>query len=645
MTILWRGSGQGPDLNLPSTSCPSSFLMFQAIQGFLSTIPNATTWRLLPDVHIPRLQRRIQAVLVTDRAILVFETTRATAEAAAIDLADFHEGCRNLPVFPIVLVQGERVTAQPPLPFPGAAPPIACTRLLLPVLLAQIARLPCLPGFDPATWSAAPYRPVPALLEAACHLYARHDVATLLLATASRGDLAATRTAITHAIDTARIAAQKTVILVTGAAGAGKTLCGLDTAFAPHPSRRGAEASFLTGNPALLHVLRAALVRDAAAHGLPPRAARQRIEAVIQPLHAFRDHHRTTQAPPPDRILVIDEAQRCWTEEYARRKTQNLSTPLQASEPAILLDIMARHEGWCALVCLLGGGQEIHAGEGGLAAWGAALATRPAWHAVAPPSVLKAPDPRQRLPTIPHLQTEKNLHLGAPVRSHRAPRWTAWVDAVLANEPAVARRLAGPHLPVRLTRSLQALRSAVRGRPHERPGQRYGLLASTGARRLRAEGLGGLLWHQDEDAVAAWFLESWPDIRSADALEVAGTEFGVQGLELDHTGLCWDTDLARTPETTTVGTTWQARAFRATAWTLPRDPETLSNRLNAYRVLLTRARHTTTIWVPRGDPRDPTRDPARYDAIAAYLRTCGVPTLDETPTPAEDARIPEPALL
>ena len=611
------------------------------LSQIIAAIPFAETWRLLPDFHIPRLQRRIQAVLVTPGAILVFETTRATAEAAAIDLADFHEGCRNLPVLPVVIVQGERVAVQPPLPFPGAAPPLACTRLLLPVLLAQVARLPPIPGFDPASWAAAPYRPVPALLEAACHLYARHDVASLLLATASRGDLAATRAAITRAIQAARASSRRTIIFVTGAPGTGKTLCGLDTAFAPHASRLGPETTFLTGNPALLHVLRAALVRDAAVRGLAARAARQRVEAIIQPLHAFRDHHRATAAPPPDRVLVIDEAQRCWTEEYAHRKTQNLANPLTASEPAILLDIMARHEGWCALVCLLGGGQEIHAGEGGLAAWGAALATRPEWHALAPHSVLGAPDPRQRLHPTANLQLQKDLHLGAPVRTHRAPRWTAWVDAVLANDPTAARCLAGPELPVRLTRSLGALRAAVRGRPHERRGQRYGLLASTGARRLRAEGLGGLLWHQDEDAVAAWFLEPWPDIRSSDALEVAGTEFGVQGLELDHTGLCWDTDLARTPE----ATCWQARAFRATAWTLPRDPETLSNRLNAYRVLLTRARRTTTIWVPRGDPRDATRDPARYDAIAAYLRTCGVPTLDETPTQAEATCTSEHTLL
>ncbi len=603
-------------------------------------------WALLPDLHLPRLQRRIEAVLVMPGAVLVFGTVRSVVEAAALDLADFHAGCRHAPVLPIHLVQGERVVAQRPLPFPGAAPPIACTRLLLPGLLDHVARLPPVPGLVPERWAQAPYRPVPGLMEAACHLYARHDVARLLLAGAAHHDLVRTRAAVDAVLTHAEATGTRHILFVTGAPGAGKTLCGLDTAFTrgtPGPKGTGARAAFLTGNPALLHVLRAALVRDAAARGLVARAARQRIEAVIQPLHAFRDQHVPSPAPPPDRVLVIDEAQRCWTADYAIRKSRNRPVPLADSEPALILDIMARTPGWSAIVCLLGGGQEIHAGEGGLANWGQALETRPAWHTHAPPAALQSSDPRQHLVPTPRLQLDPDLHLGSPLRAYRAPQLVRWVDAVLAGTPQAARRLAGPALPVRLTRSLAAMRDALTRR-HPR---RCGLLASTGARRLRAEGLGEQLWHQDEDAVARWFLGTWPDIRSAEALETAGTEFGVQGLELEHVGLCWDLDLVRA---THAGTeSWQARAFRATAWTVPRSAETLSNRLNAYRVLLTRARQSLIIWVPEGDSRDPTRDPAQYDAVAAYLGHCGVPPLepglDDSAASADHPAMPEPVLL
>ncbi len=609
------------------------------------TPAQADAWVLLTSHRLPRLQRTIDAILVTPGAILAFARDRATAEAAAIDLADFHEGCRGLPVLPVALLHGERVTLQHPLPFPGAAPVLACTRLLLPLLLAQIARFPPRPGFDPAAWQHAPYRPVPALIEAACALYANHDAAHLLLTTSTRTDLARTRTAIHTAIDTARTTARKHIVFVTGHPGAGKTLCGLDLAFSPN-----AQAAFLTGNPALLHVLRAALARDALTRGLAPRAARQRIEAVVQPLHAFRDHHIRHPAPPPDRILVIDEAQRCWTEAFARSKTRNRPTKLTHSEPAHILDIMARHEGWSAIVCLLGGGQEIHAGEGGLAAWSEALASRPIWQAHAPPADPATTDPRQSLTTP--ARTVSALHLGRPVRAWRAPRLVAWVDAMLANDPAAARRLAAPGLPIRLTRSLHAMRATLRtgararqAAPIHGPALHgpalHGLVATAGARRLRAEGLGGLLWHQDEDAVARWFLDPWPDIRSAEALEVAATEFGVQGLELDRVGLCWDLDLARTPD----GKNWDPRAFRATKWTSIRAEDSARNKRNAYRVLLTRARRETIIWIPNGDPNDRTRDPGRYEALAAYLGACGIEPLDAATPYPQDIPMPEAALL
>jgi hypothetical protein len=117
--------------------------------------------------------------------------------------------------------------------------------------------------------------------------------------------------------------------------------------------------------------------------------------------------------------------------------------------------------------------------------------------------------------------------------------------------------------------------------------------------------------------VARWFLDRFPDIRASDALEVAATEFFVQGLELDAAGVAWDGDLIR------VDGAWRARRFRGTGWTAPRSEEVRVNRLNAYRVLLTRARYETVIWVPCGDARDPTRDPAVYDSVAAFLLSCG----------------------
>ncbi len=290
------------------------------------------------------------------------------------------------------------------------------------------------------------------------------------------------------------------------------------------------------------------------------------------------------------------------------------------------------------IVCLLGGGQEIHDGEGGVAEWGRALAARPAWRAVAASDVLQAEDPRQRLLPSPALALDDRLHLSQPVRSVHAPFAAAWVAAMLGDRPFEAKHIAqAGELPFRLTRSLDAMRRALQARGT----RQSGLLASSHARRLRAEGLGSVLPHQDEDAVARWFLDRWPDIRSADALEVLATEFCVQGLELDHAGVCWDADLVRTDD----GSGWQARNLRGASWTTQRRAEAVSNRLNAYRVLLTRARFGTVVWVPGGAARDATRDPARYNAVADYLLACGIIPLDDASAPAVDAVMAEPMLL
>jgi len=645
---------EGPVASFDETWCGSmpAFLGRTGSKGVellrdaLAAVPGTDGWAVLLHYRLLRLGRHIDAVVVTPGAVLAFriamDATRFSAadrtavEGAALDLADFHAGCRRMPVVPILVVpNGGRPQSARPLPLLGASPVVETTRLLLPGLLRDIAGgFPVVPGAaSPSAWAAAPYRPVPALVDAACMLYARHDVTALTLTQAGRGGLARTAAAVADAVARARAEGLHLAVFVTGDPGAGKTLCGLDLAFA------GQGAAFLTGNPTLVHVLREALARDAVGRGMGRRAAQQRMAGVIQALPRFRDHHVRDAGPPPERILIIDEAQRCWTAAHAVSKTRNRPVPLATSEPGHLLDIMARREDWAVVVCLLGGGQEIHEGEGGIAEWGRALAERPNWRAVAPPEAMEAADPRQRLAADAGMEWDGRLRLGQVVCSVDAPSTAAWVEAALSNRPIEAHDIAmrAGDLPFRLTRSLPDMRAALRGRGT----RQSGLLASSQGRRLRAEGVGGVLPHQDEDAVARWFLDRWPDIRSADALEVAATEFCVQGLELDQAGVCWDGDLVRTLD----GAGWQARSLRGGAWTTARRAEAVSNRLNAYRVLLTRARFATVVWVPRGDARDPTRPPARFDAVAKYLLACGAIPLDLAPEPAEAAAMSEPFLL
>ena len=640
MRAAWQGSGAA------FLGRPAEGEMQALVRRALRSVPGAGAWHVALDLALPRPGRRLSAVLALDRAVVALlvradgarfqSADRRAVEDAALDIAEGHAGSAGLPVVPVLCVLGG-MTPSPvrPLPIAGAGPPVETNRLLLPVLLREVALgfpEPARP-LDPACWAEAPWRWSPGLLDAACLLYARHGIPALRAALAGGDALARAVTALRGWAARAAAERRPTILFVTGPPGAGKTLVGLDLAFEP-----GQGAAYLTGNPTLVHVLQEALVRDAASRGLALRAARQRASAVVQPLPAWRDHFAARAAEAPgSRVVVVDEAQRCWVRAHAIAKTRKSAVPLQDSEPGHLLDAMARRADGPVLVCLCGGGQEIHAGEGGLAAWGEALAARPAWHVAAAPEALAASDPRQRLPALPGLALDPALHLAVPRRQLDAADAAAWADRVLAGDWVAARRLAGAKPPVRVTRSLDAMREALRSTAL---GSRTrGLVASSFARRLRAEGLGATLPHQDGDAVARWFLDAAPDVRSAGALEVAGTEFAVQGLELDHVGLCWDLDLV--PE----GDGWAARAFRGSAWTRLRDPVTVQDRRNAYRVLLTRARRGTLVWVPRGDARDPTRPPALYDAVAAALLRCGAIALDTVAITTEDRPLPHPVLL
>ena len=96
------------------------------------------------------------------------------------------------------------------------------------------------------------------------------------------------------------------------------------------------------------------------------------LESVILEMHRFvRDVYESRQ-PPAHRAIVFDEAQRAWSREKNHEKYGR-----DLSEPEMVLEIMGRHTGWSLVVGLVGGGQEIHAGEAGLAAWGHAQRPSP----------------------------------------------------------------------------------------------------------------------------------------------------------------------------------------------------------------------------------------------------------------------------
>jgi hypothetical protein len=400
----------------------------------------AESWHVLLEYPMLRLGKRADAILLTPRAILVLEfkigacafmpADRAQAEDYALDLADFHAGSRCHPIIPVLVATN--APARPaclPLLLTGVSSVVeANTATLAGTLRALVAAAPApAEALDAAAWMAAPYRPVPTIVEAACMLFGRHGVAEIAAARADADNLGRTTAAILAEVAAARAAERRLVLFVTGIPGAGKTLCGLNAAFGGV-----ARATFLTGNPTLVHVLREALARDAIGQGAQPRAARQRMEGAIQALPRFRDHYVASDEVPAERIVVIDEAQRCWARAHAVAKTRDRPVQLSDSEPGHLLSAMGRHEGFAAIICLVGHGQEIHDGEGGLAEWGAALRAHAGWRVRAAADLFATADPRQKLGVLEDLRAIDALHLQVPIRQIRSSTAAAWVDHVLA---------------------------------------------------------------------------------------------------------------------------------------------------------------------------------------------------------------------
>jgi hypothetical protein len=353
------------------------------------------------------------------------------------------------------------------------------------------------------------------------------------------------------------------------------------------------------------------------------------VKSFIQAIHLYRDEYLRSADRPEEHVVVFDEAQRAWTQEKISKflRDRRGHVNFGKSEPEFLIEILDRHPDWCVIVCLVGGGQEINDGEAGLTEWFIALAKRfPHWKVVSSdqlshPTYHWGRDLSRMMDGLQH-RSEADLHLSVSIRSFRAEKVSQFVNELVGNEPSAAAatfRSLEKSYPIVLTRDLDQARDWLR--QQARGSERYGLVASSGALRLKPEGL-----HVKADIDAPqWFLNPRSDVRSSFYLEDPATEFAIQGLELDWVGVCWDADFRRSRDC------WAFHDFLGAAWRNVNDPRRQTYLANAYRVLLTRARQGMVIYVPPGDAADHTRVPGFYDGIADFLRSCGIPELPENP--------------
>ena len=603
------------------------------------------TGSLFLEFNIPRMGRRIDAVVLVGPVVFVveFKVGESTFDRAALDqvwdyaldLKNFHEASHAASIVPVLVATEASATATKDLHVDGdrVYRPIAVGADGLRTVMNDALRAIAGSTVDEHKWSRAPYHPTPTIIEAARSLYAQHSVEAIARFDAGAKNLRVTSLRIDELVDEAMEKGRKIICFVTGVPGAGKTLVGLNVATR---HRRELEqptlAVFLSGNAPLVAVLREALTRDEVvrrkSQGEKVRKGKvgESVKAFIQNVHHFRDDALDETGPPIEHVVIFDEAQRAWnlrqTASFMKRKKNRPS--FAQSEPEFLISCMDRHKDWAVIICLVGGGQEINTGEAGIDAWLDAVNSKfPHWHMYISSKLVDseyaAGEALAKVSQRHDAHLDDCLHLAVSMRSFRAENVSTFVKALLDCERTQARDAfakISARYPIAVTRDLNLAKQWVRA--HARGTERFGLVASSKAQRLKPHAIDIRV---DVDPVH-WFLNEKEDTRSSYYLEDAATEFQVQGLELDWTCVTWDGDLRF------AGSEWSYHDFRGSRWTNVNNSDNRSYLKNAYRVLLTRARQGMVIFVPNGEPTDPTRSREYYDATFDYLREVGIPTID-----------------
>ena len=588
---------------------------------------------------IPRMGHRIDVVCIIHGLIFLLEFKvgdseyrKSTADQVmdyALDLKYFHELSADRYIIPISIpTEAPSVCNEVSFMEDKISNVLKCTKDNIGLTISSVLSSVQDQDLSIADWINSRYAPTPTIIEAAQAMYRNHSVKDISRNDAGAHNLTATTETINQIIDDCKRNHKKAICFVTGVPGAGKTLAGLNIANERHNFDADEHAVFLSGNGPLVDILQAALAKDRSSRaGITIAEAKKETKAFIQIIHRFRDEALTTNNPPAEKVAIFDEAQRAWNEEsltdFMKRKKG--VDAFNQSEPEFLIRIMDRHQDWAVIVCLVGGGQEIYNGEAGIIDWFRALQKKfRNWHIYLSDKITDSEyvgnSSIEELLTGCSYSLRPALHLGVSLRSFRSEKLAEFVKLLLDNEPSAAAAVYSElsiHYPIILTRDLDKAKEWIRKKA--RGTERYGLLASSEGKRLRGIGI----WVPSVINHVGWFLNEKDNVDSSYFLEVAASEFKVQGLEIDYSILAWDADLRRS------GKGFDYFKFRGTRWNHVNNMQQQKYLKNAYRVLMTRARQGMIIFVPSGtDPEDdPTRDSAYYDDIYKYLRSCGIKEL------------------
>lgn len=646
--------------------------------------------QIIFEYDIPRLGKRVDVVLLFEGIVFCVEFKVGESRILesdidqvldyALDLKNFHKFSEDRIIAPILVATNYRNSStniQMSVYDDRVVNPLVSGKAGVSHLISEVLR--CFPNETSVNpnWIISPYAPTPTIIEAAKTLYENHSVENITRHEADKVSTDKTIEYILDVIQRSKLNQEKSICFVTGVPGAGKTLVGLDVAIkqtyqGQNEPVKNEGAVYLSGNGPLVAVLTEALAQDnhkkCKAKGEKKKMtdSRREVAKSIQMIHRYRDNMLAKIKNPVENgvleidptkavkmesagfgevehVAIFDEAQRSWTHkrlaDYLKRggtygnKLKVPNFPL--SEAAFLIWSLDQREDWATIICLVGGGQEINTGEAGISEWIKALNEQfPHWNVYISPK-LTEPEyaegkVNELLKNNCNVTYSESLHLGVSLRSYRAEKLSAFVHALLSfdeNASALYNEIKDKY-PIVLTRDMAKARKWLHDKV--RGTERTGVLVTKESARFKPLAI-HILPSGDENAVH-WFLDDKSDVRSSNYLEDAATEIQVQGLELDYTCLLWDADMRYE------NGEWRFYRFNGQTKWVEQTGGTESKQvlmkymLNAYRVLLTRARAGMVICVPEGNPNknvsgfweDSTRLPEYYDGTYQYLKSLGI---------------------
>ena len=550
----------------------------------------------LLEYQLPYESRRIDVVLLGNGAVVVVELKGKEqpnqadldqVSAYARDLRCYHRDCDRRPIYPILI----------PTRFHGPYQIKDGIYIVAPNRIKELFTELLSKQFDPPVSPESfidhdAYTPLPTLVQAARELFDKKELRNVWRA------WSATNPAVERILNIFREAAEtktRHLVLLTGVPGSGKTLVGLrlvhdrsldKLAVERAGGRPLAPAVFLSGNGPLVEVLQYVLRGGGGGGKTFVRGVKDYVKYYSKP----------AKPVPREHVIIFDEAQRAWdADQVAEKHKTELGPEGIKSEPEHFVEFGERVPEWAVVIGLIGSGQEIHIGEeAGMIQWRWAVekSREPdAWQIHAPKNAVEAFKESNL-----KVQIEPVLNLDTEIRNHTIPHLHDFIDDLLeAKSPEICRVrskfILDEKLFLYVTRDLELAKTYVMNLYENNKEARFGLVASSRDKELVRYGINNDYHSTKNIHPGPWFSDGLESPESCCQLRSTITEFQAQGLELDMTILCWGTDFVWNDGK---WSTERAKGFKRGAKV--KDPFQL--RKNSYRVLLTRGRDGTVVFVP-----------------------------------------------